>query len=69
MANILMINVPYAGHTNPTLPLSQALVKKGHKVVYINAEEYRKRCAEIQAKLKDETTLGAVVNKIEELIR
>lgn len=25
MAAILMINVPYAGHTNPTLPLVEAL--------------------------------------------
>ncbi len=41
MAAILMINVPYAGHTNPTLPLAEALVRRGHKVAYINAEEYR----------------------------
>lgn len=41
MAAILMINVPYAGHTNPTLPLAKALVQRGHKVTYINAEEFR----------------------------
>ncbi len=41
MASILMINVPYAGHTNPTLPLAEALVRRGHAVSYINAEEYR----------------------------
>ena len=41
MAAILMINVPYAGHTNPTLPLTEALVRRGHKVSYINAEEFR----------------------------
>ena len=41
MAAILMINVPYAGHTNPTLPLAEALVRRGHKVSYINAEEFR----------------------------
>ena len=29
MANILMINLPFAGHTNPTLPLTEALVKQG----------------------------------------
>ena len=50
MANILMINVPYAGHTNPTLPLTQALVKKGHKVVYINAEECRDKIEKTGAK-------------------
>ena len=42
MADILMINVPYAGHTNPTLPLAKALVQHGHKVSYVNAEEFRK---------------------------
>lgn len=26
---ILMINVPYAGHTNPTLPLARELVHRG----------------------------------------
>ena len=36
-----MINVPFAGHTNPTLPLAQSLVRRGHKVTYINAEEFR----------------------------
>ena len=41
MANVLMINLPFAGHTNPTLPLTEALVKRGHKVSYVNAEEYR----------------------------
>ena len=43
MAAILMINVPYAGHTNPTLPLAEAMVRHGHKVSYINAEEFRNK--------------------------
>ncbi|MCL2352122.1 MAG: hypothetical protein FWC55_06270 [Firmicutes bacterium] len=43
MADILMINLPLAGHTNPTLPLTEALVRRGHKVSYINAEEYRSK--------------------------
>ena len=38
---ILMINVPYSGHVNPTLPLTRELVKRGHQVSYINAEEFR----------------------------
>jgi MGT family glycosyltransferase len=41
MAEILMINVPFAGHTNPTIPLTKALVNNGHNVSYINSEEYR----------------------------
>lgn len=40
MANILMVNLPYAGHTNPTLYLARELVRRGHKVQYINALEY-----------------------------
>ena len=39
--NILMINLPFAGHTNPTLPLTEELVKCGHNVTYINAEPFR----------------------------
>lgn len=39
---ILMINLPFSGHTNPTLPLTEKLVKRGHKVKYINAEPFRK---------------------------
>ena len=41
--NILMVNLPYAGHTNPTLPLAETLVRRGHKVTYINAETFRSR--------------------------
>lgn len=44
-----MINVPYAGHTNPTLQLAEELIKHGHKVYYINAEEYRKKIEETGA--------------------
>lgn len=41
MANILMVNLPFAGHTNPTLPLAKALVERGHQVSYINGPEWR----------------------------
>ncbi len=41
--NILMVNLPYAGHTNPTLPLTEMLVQRGHNVTYINAEAFRGR--------------------------
>lgn len=40
---ILMINLPYAGHTNPTLLLAKTLVDRGHEVFYINAEEFRSK--------------------------
>ena len=41
--NILMINLPYAGHTNPTLPLAERLVRRGHSVTYVNAGSFRSR--------------------------
>ncbi|MBR3763444.1 MAG: hypothetical protein IKK57_02700 [Clostridia bacterium] len=40
---ILMVNLPFSGHTNPTLPLAAALVRAGHAVTYVNAEEFRGR--------------------------
>ena len=49
--NILMINLPFAGHTNPTLPLTAELVKRGHHVTYINAEPFRKSIEESGAHL------------------
>jgi UDP:flavonoid glycosyltransferase YjiC (YdhE family) len=43
MAKILMVNVPYSGHTNPTLPLTKRLVDRGHHVTYINAPEWKEK--------------------------
>lgn len=43
MAKILMVNLPYTGHTNPTLPLAKRLVERGHQVTYINAPEWEER--------------------------
>ncbi|MDR2973952.1 MAG: hypothetical protein LBV00_04450 [Propionibacteriaceae bacterium] len=41
MAKILMVNVPYAGHINPTLALAKELVAHGHDVAYVNSERFR----------------------------
>ena len=40
---ILMVNLPFAGHTNPTLPLAEAFVRRGHQVTYVNAEAFREK--------------------------
>ena len=37
---ILMVNLPFAGHTNPTLELARILVGLGHQVAYIHAPEW-----------------------------
>lgn len=47
--NILMINLPYAGHTNPTLPLTRELIRRGHRITYVNAEKFRRRIEETGA--------------------
>ena len=41
--NILMVNLPFAGHTNPTLPLTRELIRRGHRMTYVNAEAFRAR--------------------------
>ena len=47
--HILMVNLPYAGHTNPTLPLTRELIRRGHRVTYVNAEPFRRRIEETGA--------------------
>jgi len=41
MAKIAYIGIPAHGHTNPTLPVMQELVARGHEVLYYNAESFR----------------------------
>lgn len=41
--HILMVNLPYAGHTNPSLGLVRCLVAAGHEVDYIQAEAFREQ--------------------------
>ena len=41
--HILMVNLPYAGHTNPSLGLVRCLVRAGHEVDYIQVEAFRER--------------------------
>ena len=41
--NILMVNEPFSGHVNPTLPLAKELVARGHNVSYILTNEWKER--------------------------
>lgn len=41
-----MVNLPFSGHTNPTLGLAKVLVDLGHHVSYINAPDWKKKLKE-----------------------
>ena len=38
-----MVNLPFSGHTNPTLGLAKVLVDLGHHVSYINAPDWKEK--------------------------
>ena len=41
MAKIAYVGLPAHGHTNPTLPVVKELIRRGHEVLYYNAESFR----------------------------
>lgn len=41
--NILIINLPFSGHVNPTLNLAKELIEKGHKVTYLITPQWKKK--------------------------
>lgn len=41
-----MVNLPFSGHTNPTLGLAKVLVGLGHHVSYINAPDFKEKSKE-----------------------
>ena len=42
MAKILFFNVPAYGHVNPTLPVVTELVRRGHQLVYYDADTFER---------------------------
>lgn len=40
---ILMVNLPFSGHSNPTMGLAKELVELGHEVAYILSYEWEQR--------------------------
>ncbi|AGK95791.1 macrolide family glycosyltransferase [Clostridium pasteurianum] len=52
MANVLFLNFPGHGHVNPTLGLVSELIKKGEKVTYFCAENFRERIEKTGAEFK-----------------
>ena len=39
--SVLMVNLPFSGHTNPTLGLARALTDMGHRVTYVHSPTWR----------------------------
>lgn len=44
-----MVNLPFSGHTNPTLGLSKTLVGLGHSVTYVHAPGWKRKIEETGA--------------------
>lgn len=40
---ILMVNLPFSGHTNPTLELAKTFVSLGHEVTYIHSPDWKSK--------------------------
>lgn len=40
---ILMVNLPFSGHTNPTLELARTFVSLGHEVTYIHSPDWKSK--------------------------
>lgn len=40
---ILMVNLPFAGHTFPTLELARSLAEAGHQVGYVHSPDWQER--------------------------
>ncbi len=52
MAKIVVINIPGHGHVNPTLPVVQELVRRGHEIVYYNTSEFESRIVRTGAEFR-----------------
>lgn len=40
---ILMVNLPFSGHTNPTLGLAKVIINLGHEVTYVQAPDWKSK--------------------------
>ncbi len=43
MTRAVFFSIPAHGHTNPTLPVVQALVDRGEEVIYFSSEEFKEK--------------------------
>ncbi|MFN8371465.1 MAG: macrolide family glycosyltransferase [Anaerolineae bacterium] len=72
MAKILLMNIPGHGHVNPTLPVVQELVARGHQVIYYNTEDFRPQIeragAEFRAYPASALTAEAIASRAQNLV-
>ena len=65
MNTIAFVNIPAYGHVNPTLPVVHELVRRGERVIYYNAEEFRPQIEPTGAELRpypDGAVSAAAIN-------
>lgn len=62
---ILMINLPFSGHSNPTMGLAKELVDLGHEVAYILSYEWEQRVLDTGSKFIP--YLGSTPNKYKKM--
>ena len=51
MVKILIINVPFHGHVNPTIAITKELVDRGYKVTYLISKEFKEEIELTGAKI------------------
>lgn len=52
MAKIIFMNIPAHGHVNPSLPVVQELIWRGHQVIYYNTPDFGDKIAHTGAEFR-----------------
>jgi len=72
MAKILFFNIPAYGHVNPTLPVVTELVRRGHQLVYYDADTFEQALkatgAEFRAYPNSSTFEAELAERIHNLV-
>lgn len=68
MSKIVVMNIPAFGHVNPTLPVVQELVQRGHEVIYYNTQEFRPQIKRMGATFRAYTPPMPTVEEMKDII-
>lgn len=58
MTTALFFSVPAYGHVNPSLPLVAELVRRGHRVIFVNTEDFRGLVEALGAEFRAYSAIG-----------